>query len=302
MKNRTRHVATLLLTGLVTIAIPQGAAGQTEAEALKLAALEALMSAPEERALPIVERVLAGNDSTMVKQRALFVLAQVDLPEAQDLLLTIASGDDPELATEAIRMLGINGDSAGMDRLGELYANGSPEVREAVFEAWVIAGDPEPVYAVAANAQSEAEFARAVDTLGAMGAIEELRALRDVTGYSERLIQALSVASDLDTLTQLANDDSDPRRQVQAIRSIGIVGGDEADALLVSIYRNTGSESARQAAMHGLMIAGHDEGVLELYRASSDPAEKRQLLRVLAAMDSDAAWEAIDAALSEGSQ
>ena len=301
MKNRSYHCAMLVLAAIATFAVPQGAAGQTDDEALKLAALEALMSAPEERALPIVQRVLAGDDSTMIKRRALFVLAQIDLPEAQDVLLTTAGGDNPELATEAIRMIGINGNDAGMARLTELYAAGSPALQNAVFEAWVIAGDPEPVYNVAANAQSEAEFARAVDTLGAMGAIEELRALRDVTGYSERLIQALSVASDIDTLTELANDSSDPRRQVQAIKAIGIVGGEEADDLLVSIYQGADTTFVRQAAMHGLMIAGHDTGVLELYRASDDPAEKRELLRVLSAMGSDAAWEAIDAALSDSS-
>ena len=300
MKNRRYHFATLVFAALLTFALPQGAFGQTEEEALKLAALEALMSAPEERALPIIQRLLAGDDNSMIKQRALFVLAQIDLPEAQDLLFETASGEDPELATEAIRMIGINGNDAGMARLGELYAEGSPRAKEAVFEAWIIAGDPAPVYEAAANAQTEAEFARAVDTLGAMGAIEELRALRDVTGYSERLIQALSIASDIETLTELANDNSDPRRQVQAIKSIGIVGGDEADDLLVSIYRGADSVTVRQAAMHGLMISGHDEGVLELYRASNDPAEKRELLRILSAMDSDAAWEAIDAALSDG--
>ena len=50
-----------------------------DVEDLKLAALEALMSAPPERALPIVAKVLAGNNSDEVKEGALFILSQIDL-------------------------------------------------------------------------------------------------------------------------------------------------------------------------------------------------------------------------------
>ena len=129
MIHQSRRFAVLVVAAVLSFAIPLNANGQTEEEALKLAALEALMSAPEERALLLVQKVLEGDDSTMIKQRALFVLAQIDLPEAQDVLFRTASGDDPRLATEAIRMMGINGDSAGMARLGELYVDGSPEPR-----------------------------------------------------------------------------------------------------------------------------------------------------------------------------
>ena len=52
-------------------------------EELKITALEVLMSAPPERALPLVSKVLAGESSDEVKERALFVLSQIDLPEAQ---------------------------------------------------------------------------------------------------------------------------------------------------------------------------------------------------------------------------
>src|SRR3954471_7845091 len=48
----------------------------TEQETLALAALEGLMSQPPERALPILKKVLAGSQSTLVKRRALFVLSQ----------------------------------------------------------------------------------------------------------------------------------------------------------------------------------------------------------------------------------
>ena len=50
-----------------------------------------------------------------------------------------------------------------------------------------------------------------------------------------------------------------------------------------------------------MLIADYDEGVLELYRESQDAGEKSELLQYLTIMDSEAIWEAIDAAL-EGEQ
>ena len=51
--------------------------------------------------------------------------------------------------------------------------------------------------------------------------------------------------------------------------------------------------------MQGLMIAGADEALLTLFRTSTDPKDKAMLLRQLVLTDSDAALEAINAALSE---
>ena len=47
-----------------------------------------------------------------------------------------------------------------------------------------------------------------------------------------------------------------------------------------------------------MMVSGYDEGVLELFRASQDAEEKRDLLRLLVMMDSDAALAIIEETLS----
>src|SRR3954468_15427357 len=56
-------------------------------EALAMAAVEGLMAQPPQRALPILKKVLAGSQPTVVKRRALFVLAQINAPEAHELLM-----------------------------------------------------------------------------------------------------------------------------------------------------------------------------------------------------------------------
>lgn len=270
----------------------------SDSESLKIAALEALMSAPPEKAMPIVDKVLAGNHSTDVKERALFILSQFDSSEAQATLLRFAREDTSELQVEAIRMIGIGGDKEALASLRDIYQTGNREVREAVLEAYLIADDATSVYAIAMSADNEEDFSEAVDMLGAMGAREELRELRSRAGMSETLIDAYAVSGDYETLRELALDSSDPELQTKAIEAMGIVGGDEADGTLVEIYRGASSEDVREAALDGLLISGHDEGVLELYRAATDPGEKRQLLEYLVMMDSDAIYDVIDQALA----
>ncbi len=271
-----------------------------DAEQLKIAALEALMSAPPDRALPLVAKVLASDSSDEIKSRALFVLSQIDLPEAQAILLETARNDDGELRLEAIRMIGISGDPTGTAGLADIYRSGDNDTKEAVLQAYLIADDTESVYEIAANATSDEEFDEAVHILAVMGANEELRQLRDRPGSSESLIDAYAISGDVESLRELAMDNSNPERQSQAIHGLGIVGGDEVNTTLVEIYRGTESPDVRDAALHGMMIADHDEGVLELFKASQNAEEKTELLRMLVMMDSDAAMDAIEKALDGG--
>lgn len=271
----------------------------SERDSLKIAALEALMSAPPEKALPLVDKVLAGNHSTEVKERALFILSQIDSDEAQATLLRFAREDNSELQLEAIRMIGIGGDDETLASLGEVYRSGNSDVKDAVLEAYLIADDSRAIYELAVNADNEEDFSNAVDMLGAMGASAELRELRSQAGVSESLIDAYAVSGDADSLRELAMDGSDPELQKKAIEALGIVGGEDVDSTLVQIYRGADSDEVREAALTGMLISGHDSGVLKLYRGATDPAEKRQLLEYLVMMDSDAIYDVIDQALAE---
>lgn len=294
MTGKTGIILALLLGSVAAV---QAQPVDTEREALQIAAMEALISAPEERALPLARKVLDGNYSTELKARALFVLSQIDMPEAQEALVAAAKTGEGELREEAVRMIGINGSAAALAELGELYRDGDNELREAVLQAYLIADHADAVYELAVNAGSAEEFESAVGILGAMGATEHLARLRDRAGASEEWIQALAVAGDSATLRELALDGSDVGRQAAAIQALGIVGGDEVEATLLETYRAAGSDEVREAALQGMLIADYDEGVIELYRSSNDPAEKKALLEVLVMMDSDAAWDAIDSAL-----
>lgn len=271
----------------------------SDEEALALAAMEGLMTQPPERALPIIKRVLAGSQTTLVKKRALFVLSQLDTSEAQQILLQTSRSADEDLRREAIRSIGIGGNSQSLTALREIYANGDEAVKEQVLEAWMIARRKQDVYQAALNAKSETEANQAIRMLGVMGAHDELRKLGDRPNAGSGLVEAYAISGDLASLRKIAEGSGDVSVRAEAVRKIGIIHGNAARAALREIYTGSNDAEIKDAALQGLLIAGDELGVLALYRAAKTTDEKRVLLRTLSMIDGDAALEAIDAALEE---
>ena len=89
---------------------------------MALTAIEGLMSAPPERAMPILKKVLNGPQSPLVKKRALFVLGQLSHPDALTILVDFAKGPENPLKGEAIRAIGIGGNSKALAALSDVYA------------------------------------------------------------------------------------------------------------------------------------------------------------------------------------
>jgi len=294
---RSKSILILLVLFAAGSSAAQSSSTENENEELKIAALEALMAAPSERALPIVIRVLEGNGSDDMKESALFVLSQIDHPDASAYLTKLAQSGTGELRLETIRMIGINGGNA-LSELPAIYASGDSDVREAVLEAYLIAGDVKGIYELAINAENNDDFEDAVEMLGAMGATDELKKIRESAGVSDAIITAYIVSGDADALRELALDSSDLEQQANAIEALGIVGADDAEALLTQIYQQAESELIKEAALDGMLIGDFDDGVLQLYRASTDVSEKRELLERLVIMDSDQVMDIIDEALA----
>lgn len=292
----------LLLATTAHAQAPQGTPDRERAanedEELALAALEGLMAQSSDRALPILKKVLAGPQSTLVKRRALFVLGQIEGSEAQAILLQMARTPS-ELRGEAIRSIGIGGDPKSLDALKDVYNTGDAEAKQGVLQAWMIADHKEAMYQVAANAKSEEEAAEAIRLLGAMGAKEELRKLGDRPVASSGLLDAYAISGDLESLRKIVDGKNELAVRVDAVRRIGIIDGDAARVVLRDIYARTTESQVKEAALQGMLIAGDDQGVLALYRTAKSTDEKRALLRTLSTMDSDAALEAIDATLEK---
>jgi HEAT repeat protein len=271
----------------------------TADEELALAALEGLMAQPPERALPILKKVLAGSQPPLIKQRALFVLSQLDSPEAQQILVQASRSSDAALRAEAIRNIGIGGDPKALDSLMEIYSAGNEDAKREVLQAWLIAGRKEAVYQAALNAKTEDETRDAIQTLGAMGATEELRKLGDRPKMASGLVNALAVSGDLTGLRKIAETNADHGVRIEAVRALGIIQNDASRTAVCEIYTRSDDRDIRDAALQAMLIGDDEQGVLALYRAAKSTDEKRSLLHTLSLIGGDAALQAIDTALEE---
>ncbi len=293
----------LLMAGATFAKTPPAAAREADRspsadEDLSLAALEGLMAQSPERALPILKKVLAGSQTPLVKQRALFVLGQIEAPEAREMLSQMTRSPDAALRGEAIRSTGIAGDRKALDALQAVYNAGDSDVKDEVLQAWLIAGYKEAVYQAVLSAKTEDDASNAIHILGAMGASEELRKLGEQPNAARGLLDAYAISGDLESLRKIAEGSGDRSVRIEAISKIGIVQSDAARTALRGIYAR-GDEELRDAALKGMLIANDQQGVLALYRAAKTSEEKRALLRTLTMMDGDAALEAIDSALEK---
>ncbi len=298
MHTRLKLILIVLATFAAASVNAQDGNSARDKEQLQMIALEALIHVPEERALPAVMKLLESGGSDELMESALFVLSQMDHPDAAATLLTYAKTGSGDAQEEAIRMIGINGDAAAMAALTEIYASGDEDVREAVLEAYQIADNVDAVFAIAMAATDEDDYEQAVETLAFMEAHEELAKLREAKGSSEALIDAYMISDNHVELEKLARDSSDPDLQAEAIEALGMVEGPNSEAVLLEIYKASDDEDIREAAIQGLFIGDYDQAVLDLYRASTSAREKGELLEALVIMNSDLAMEVIDSALA----
>ena len=166
-------------------------------ENLKLLALNALMQQDQTQAVPILQKLLSGNQSEELKSRALFVLAQNRSSQAEALINQIAQGQSGSaLQIKAIRMLAVAKGKGANDTLASIYQHSTDaEVKRSILQSYLITGDSSKLLE-AARHESDPELAKtAIRTLGAMNAAPDLLAMYRATNNTqtkEEIINALS--------------------------------------------------------------------------------------------------------------
>ncbi len=268
-------------------------APQSEADdELKLLAINSLMNSDPERAIPMLEKVLAGNSSLKVKEQALFVLTQTDSPRAREVLAKVATGQmHPDLQTKAVQYLGIEDSPQNRQHLVNIYnTSADARVKRAVLDAFLIADAKENLIAVARNEKDSKLRREAIDKLGAMGATGELRQMFQTAASAEekeQILQSLGVAGDVQTLAQIARTPGDPQVRRQAVEQLGIHGGEkETRALLLQIYASDNDREVKEGVVQALFIQDAAGELIELARKETDPQMRREIVEKLSIMDS----------------
>jgi HEAT repeat protein len=265
-------------------------------EDLKLLALNALMQQDQAQAIPILQKILTGNQSDQMKSRALFVLAQNPSRQAKALIGQIAQGQsNPALQVKAIRMLAIAQGKGADDTLASIYQHSADtQVKRAILQSYLMTGDTSKLLEVARQETSPELVRTAIRTLGPMGASQELLTLYRATNNAQtkaEIISALipSGRKGASQLAEIAQSEQDPDLRRKAIRNLGIAGGMSVAPALVSTYQKNTDAETRRAAAQALFLANDAPDLVTLARAEKDPAMKEYLVQQLSLMHNEEA-------------
>jgi HEAT repeat protein len=264
-------------------------------EDLKLIAINGLMNSDPERAVPLLEKVLQSNQSPPVKERALFVLAQSDSPQARAIIVSIARGQgDRTLQGKALEDLALFGGKESKAELATIYANSdSIEVKKSILRGFMISGEKDRVLAAAKTEKNPELRREAVKLLGVMGAGDELWQLyrnEPSQDIKREIIRALFIGGQADRMVALAQTEKDDQLRREAIRSLGLMGPRTADTL-TSLYQTEKAVDIRKEILNAFFLQGNAKGLVNIARIEKDPELRKTAVEKLSLMNSKEATD-----------
>jgi hypothetical protein len=260
-------------------------------EELKLMALRGLMQSDSDRALPIIEQMLAGGNSPKVKDRALFVLSQSGSSRARDIIGNVAKGgSNPDLQLRAIHYLGIMGGDANRQLLADVYrASSDSAVKRSIIRSFMVSGDKTRLLGLAKSEQTPELRGEAVQQLGVMGAhaeLADLYATEASVDVKKRILQAMFVGGSADKLIELARTEKDPSLRRTAVRNLGLMGSNKTADAIKAIYLSDATPEIRKEAINALFLQNNAKMLVELARAEKDVQLKKEIVAKLSIMHS----------------
>ncbi len=266
--------------------------GEFAGDDVKLMAINGLMMTDAEKALPILEKIITGNSSSRMKERAIFVLSQSRSPRAMEVLGHAARDSaHPDTQAQALKFLGIMGGETSRKLLADVYAStGDVKLKRSILKSYMIAGDRDRLLIVAKSEPNEELRADAVRQLGVIGARGELADLYKnelSVEIRKHIIQAMFIGGNAERLAEIARGEKDPQLRAAAIRNLGFIGGRNSGDLLVSLYEKDPSVEVRSAVIQSLFVQQNGKALVALARKEKDPALKRDIISKLSLIHSD---------------
>ena len=258
-------------------------------EELKLFAIQALAAQDAEQAVPMLEKLVRGTGSPKVKERAMFVLAQMSDPRARKILADAAKDDaHPEIQSKAIQYLGVHGGRDNRALLAEVYqSTTNVSVKKRVLRAWMVSGEKDRILAAATTEKTPELRAEAIQQLGVMGAQDELMKLyaqETTKEVKKKILQSMFIGGRADRLIELAKTEQDPELRRIAVRNLGLMGSSRTGQALVEIYSSEKDPAVRKGVVEGLFLQNNAEAMVALARKESDPQMKKAIVERLSLM------------------
>jgi HEAT repeat protein len=231
-------------------------------EELKLLAVNSLMHSEPERAVPLLENLLSRSTSPKLKERALFVLAQNQLPKAREIVTKYAKGgSNPDLQVQAIEYLGMRDSPENRQALSEIYsATNDIPARRAVLRAYMMLRDKDRLMA-AAKGESNPEL--------------RLEAIR-----------GLGASRAGDQLLELIRSEKDAKVRGEAIMMFATVRDEKFRDALPSLYASEQDPKVKRNILHGMLVQKNAKGLIDVARKETNLEMKREAVQLLASMRS----------------
>lgn len=244
-------------------------------EELKLMALSALINMDEEKAFPMLEKIVRGDSSPKLKKQALFVLSQHEDNKVLPLITELAlKSDDQELRDQAIFWLGQRDDDQSVDTILKLYDKiGSGRSKEQMLHAFANNDNPKARAKLLDIAKKETDLElrkKAVFWLGQAGDEGEYFGL----------------------LSDLYKTEKEPELKEMIIMAMAQGGGPEAREMLIKIARSEPDIKIQEKAIFWLAQEEGDDildVMQDLYAKAKDNKVKQMILHSISQQDSDAA-------------
>lgn len=250
---------------------------------LKILALNSLMQSDPNQAVPILQKLLTSNNSPKVKEKALFVLTQSRSAEASRVLNAVARDtSNPELQLKAIRYMGMMGSPEARKELGAIYSASSDDhLKRAILHSFMQSGSRDFLLNAAKGEKNPDLRREAIRQLAMTGGQDELWQLYQSSNADakEEILKSMFLGGNSSRLAEVARSEKDPRLQVAAIKSLGLMGNNGRGDVLVSVYQSTTNRDVRDAVLQALFLQGNGKALVDLARAEKDPAMKNEIVK-----------------------
>jgi HEAT repeat protein len=265
-------------------------------EEMKLLALRGVMQSDPETAIPVIEKMLAGNSSVRVKDRALFVVSQSRSPRARQIVTNVArTSTNPDLKRSAIRYLGRIAGPESVQALDDIYRGTTDvDIKRTILRSFMESRSRDKLLAAAKSEQSAELRGDAVQYLGSLRAtaeLEELYRTESNVEVKKRILQGMFSGQAADKLGPIARAERDPELQRAAIRYLGSSNRADAAETLVAIYNSDAPADTRRVAVDALAMHRNAAPLVALARAEKNAEMRTYIVRKLSTMRAPEARE-----------
>jgi TolA-binding protein len=218
--------------------------GQNDDE-LKLLALRGLMRSDPERAVPMIEQVLAGNSSVNVKENALFVLSQSQSPQAKTIIANAAkSSTNPDLQLRAVRYLGAMGGTDNSQILDDIYRTTTDAaVKRTILQGLYSSGNADKLANIARTEKDATLRRSAIRDLGMMNSAKTSDMLRAIyaaettSDFKKDIIGAIYQQKNAAMLVEMAKAEKDPVMKREMVSKLSTMKNKEATDYMLELLK-----------------------------------------------------------------